>query len=155
MPRPISLLDSSDWWTVFQNKSNTVPCNFNFCLSILCFESNQNKANNQTNPKTAARHIASESSCLFCPDSSHFWVEHPHILHLTLLAAENVHVYWKALPLGWSACQDTCSNCTQWISPPSFWLTIPIDVADGGASFQSSTIQCIYTDIGEAFWIIF
>ena len=111
----ISLLDSSDWWTGLQNKSNTVPCNFYFCLSILCFGSNQNKANNQTNPKMAARHVASENSCVFCPDASHFWVEHPHILHLTFLAAENVHVYWKALPLGWSACQDTCSNCTQWI----------------------------------------
>lgn len=38
---------------------------------------------------------------------------------------------------------------------PHSGYTIPIDVADGGASFQSSTIQCIYTDIGEAFWIIF
>lgn len=107
-----SLLDSFDWGTVLQNKSNAVPCNFYFYLSISCFGSNQNKANNHTNPQMVAKYITTKTSCLFCSDSSHLGAEHPHILHLTLLAAENVSVYWKALPLGWGTCWDTFPSYT-------------------------------------------
>lgn len=78
---------------------------------------------------------------------------------MTLLAAENLGVYWEVPPLGTAACQ-----CLLWAGVhagtralavsngyhlPQSGHSIPSDVIHSGACFYGSTTQCIDDDIGE------